>query len=101
MATADIAALVQRLVPSAEYRLSGTYAELAATWTDVRTIPTEGELEAVRTEVEGYLDDILNEPSHMEKLDAILNQDTDPDTFNDVKALTAAAAAARTAMNID
>jgi hypothetical protein len=40
----DIALALDALVPGADYRRAGTYAELAATWADSRPLPSRAEL---------------------------------------------------------
>lgn len=42
----DIALVIDRLVPAAEFRMADTYANLVATWTDARTVPTEAAISA-------------------------------------------------------
>lgn len=42
----DLALAVAEIMPDAQYRRAGTYAELARTWADARPLPSEIALEA-------------------------------------------------------
>lgn len=74
----DIALIVHYLVPNAQYTKAGTYAELAATWTDARPIPTESAIIAAEARVLAAEADRRARPTAQEIAEALLDQDATP-----------------------
>ncbi len=89
----DIALIVDKLVPGAQYTQSQDYAALDRTWTDARPIPTEAAIIAAEA---GVLADIAARdtcPKYGEVLEALLTLNTDT-SLDDIKARITAAKAA-------
>ncbi len=73
----DIALIVDKLVPNAEYTRADDYATLVATWTDARTIPTEAAIIAAEA---GALSDVTDKedvPNPWEAIEALLALSSD------------------------
>jgi len=80
----DIALILDKLVPDAEYTRADDYATLVATWTDARTIPTE---QAIIDAEAGVMSDDTDRtalPSLWEVAEALLALSSDV-SLDDIK----------------
>ncbi len=93
----DIALIVDKLVPGAEYTQAQDYPTLERTWTDARPIPTEAEISAAEAGVlaDQAARDAL--PPLGEVVEALLARDADP-SLDGIKARIAAAKVAGRAL---
>lgn len=75
----DIALAVEEIIPAARYRRAGTYAELAATWLDVRPLPAESDLRAAwQHYLQRQAAEKANSDAEQAKLDAARAANAEP-----------------------